>query len=668
MKKLMAIFLAALVVLMSTAALAEDAQTEELYGELVVGSTTALSGSFFTEMWGDNTSDIDVRMLLHGYNLMEWKSARGSYGLDGSVVTGMAVTDDYLGNRTYTLALAQDLTYSDGTPITAYDYAFSILLTAAPEVAEIGGETIASDAIVGVADYKSGASDVISGVRVLGDYSLAVTVSAEYQPFFYELAILDYCPYPIEVIAPGCEVADDGTGVYIRNIDSTIEAPIFTAELLEETILDPETGYLSHPSVVSGPYALVSFDWETRTAVFEINEYYKGNSAGETPSIPRIVYRTVSSDTMIAELESGEVDLLNKCVQADVIDAGLALTEDAAYSASDYARSGYSFISFNCEQTAVSSQAVRQAIAYCLDKDALVSGYVGDYGAAVDGYYGLGQWIYQLVSGEIEAPVEQPAEDATEEEQAAYEAELAEWDALSLDGVQVYDLDLEAAAALLDGDGWTLNREGGAYDPETDDVRCKEIGGELVPLELSMIYPEGNAIGDALQPAFIDNLAEVGIALTATPVEMTELLNVYYRSVERDCDMIYLATNFSVVFDPSRTFNPDDAYQGAYNRTAIADEELYERAVDMYRTEPGDTLSYLQKWVAFQERFAEVLPTIPVYSNTYYDFYTSALQNYDVSEHLTWSQAIVGAYLSDVVETVEPVEETAGESTFAAVE
>ena len=66
----------------------------------------------------------------------------------------------------------------------------------------------------------------------------------------------------------------------------------------------------------------MSFDWETRTAVFEINEYYKGNSAGETPSIPRIVFRTVSSDTMIAELQSGAVDLLHKCVQADVIDAG----------------------------------------------------------------------------------------------------------------------------------------------------------------------------------------------------------------------------------------------------------------------------------------------------------------------------------------------------------
>lgn len=656
MKKLLAIFLAALMAL-TGAALAEETQNEGLYDELVVGSTTALSGSFFTEMWGDNTSDIDVRMLLHGYNLMEWKSALGSYGLDERVVTGMVVTDDYLGNRTYTLALSRDLTYSDGTPITARDYAFSILLSAAPEIAAIGGETTASDAILGAADYKSGAAQALAGVRVLGDYSLAVTVSAEYQPFFYELALLNYCPYPIHVIAPGCEVADDGEGAYIRNADSTVEEPIFTAELLETTILDPETGYLSHPSVVSGPYVLSSFDWDTRTAVFKINEQYKGNSAGETPTIPRIVFRTVSPDTMIDELANGEVDLLHKCVQADVIDAGLALTgEDAGYSATNYARSGYSFISFNCERPATGSQAVRQAIAHCLDKDALVSGYVRNYGVAVDGYYGIGQWIYQLVNGAIGAPVEPLAEDASEEETAAYEAELAEWDALSLDGVATYALDLDAAAALLEGDGWTLNREGEAFDPAADDVRCKEIDGELVALELTMIYPEGNAIGDALQAAFVDNLAQVGVALAVEPVETTELLDIYYRNVERDCDMIYLATNFSVVFEPSSTFNPDDAYQGAYNRTAIADDELYERAVDMYRTEPGDTLAYLQKWVAFQERFAEVLPTIPVYSNMYFDFYTSTLQNYNVSEYLTWSQAIVGAYLSDVVQEV-PAEE-----------
>ena len=96
--------------------------------------------------------------------------------------------------------------------------------------------------------------------------------------------------------------------------------------------------------------------------------------------------------------------------------------------------------------------------------------------------------------------------------------------------------------------------------------------------------------------------------------------------------------------------SPADAEIGAANRTAIVDEELYNLAVDMRRTEPGDVLAYCQKWVAFQERFAEVLPVIPVYSNVYFDFYDNTLQEYDITANQTWSQAIVKAYLGDVME------------------
>ena len=283
------------------------------------------------------------------------------------------------------------------------------------------------------------------------------------------------------------------------------------------------------------------------------------------------------------------------------------------------------------------SQAVRQAIASCLDKDALVTDYVGNYGMRTDGYYGLGQWMAQIVNGTMAAPSEEPL---TEEQQVA-------WDALSLDNMKVWNLDVEAAATLLAEDGWTLNREGEAFDPETDDVRCKEIDGAMVPLELTAIYPEGNAIGELLQTALVDHLAQAGVLLTVEPVAMNELLQIYYRQAERDCDMIYLATNFNTVFDPSSTFDPSDAYQGVNNRTAIADEELYQLAVDMRRTEPENTLEYCQKWVAFQERFAEVLPAIPIYSNVYFDFYTDTLHDYNVSAQLTWAQAIVGAYLGD---------------------
>ena len=38
------------------------------------------------------------------------------------------------------------------------------------------------------------------------------------------------------MIAPGCEVRDDGEGAYIANIDETAVEPVFTAELLQSTV------------------------------------------------------------------------------------------------------------------------------------------------------------------------------------------------------------------------------------------------------------------------------------------------------------------------------------------------------------------------------------------------------------------------------------------------
>ncbi len=663
MRKFLGMILALLMVVNCTA-VAEELQdadelqvADELYTQLVVGNTTALSGGFFTEMWGSNTSDIDVRMLLHGYNLMEWNCESSMYSINDTVVSGIAVREDGSGNRTYTLTLYNDLYYSDGTPITAYDYAFSILLSAAPQVAAIGGQTVSSDYIVGIDAYKSGETDLISGVRVYQDDMLSLTVKSEYIPFFYELALLDYNPYPIHVIAPGCRVVDTKNGVAIRNADENKGEPIFTAELLKETILNKDTGYRSHPSVVSGPYTLTSFDWETRTAEFAINPYFKGNSAGEQPSIPKLILRTVSNDTMIEELREGSVGLLNKCVLADVIAEGTALTAEEPIGMTNYTRSGFSYISFSCERAAVSNQSVRQAIAYCFDQDVMVADYVGNYGLAVYGYYGLGQWMFQLVNGTLAAPEEELPANATAAEKNAYEERVAAWEALSLDEIPTYALNIEKARQLLVDDGWTLNRQGQPFNEGTDDVRCKLVNNELVALDLTMIYPEGNAIADGLDATLIANLAQVGIKLTVEAKPTVELLDIYYRNVARECDMIYLASNFETVFEPSAVFNPDEAYVGSTNRTGITDPELYNLAVAMRQTEPGDVLTYCQKWISFQERWAEVLPAIPVYSNVYFDFYTLTLQNYNVSENMTWSQAIVGAYLSDVVEEEEEEEE-----------
>ena len=50
-----------------TAETAEEPEIEvEFPDELIVGHPTITNGDFFTEMFGNNTADIDVRALIHG--------------------------------------------------------------------------------------------------------------------------------------------------------------------------------------------------------------------------------------------------------------------------------------------------------------------------------------------------------------------------------------------------------------------------------------------------------------------------------------------------------------------------------------------------------------------------------------------------------------------------
>lgn len=615
----------------------EEPLPDYSYDELVVGNPTHLEGNFYTDMWGDNTADLDVRILIHGYNLVTWDGEDGMFIYDPSVCNGLAEKDDGSGDRTYYISLYSDLYYSDGTPITAADYIFSFLMSIAPQVRELGGKPLRLDHISGVSEYLSGASKAVSGIRMTGEHQFSITIRQEYLPFFYELGLLYCTPSPMHVIAPGCTIRDDGNGVYI-------DGP-FTAELLKQTILDPETGYLSHPSPVSGPYMLTAYDGTT--AEFGINPYYKGDTVGYKPAIRRLVYTVADNETMIDRLSRGEFGLLNKVTRADAVTEGVQLT-GKGYAMSNYPRIGLTFISFSAEKPTVSSQAVRQAIAYSFDKNGAVSDYVGNYGLRVDGFYGLGQWMYQLVNGTMAYPIEEP-ENPTAAEKLEYEKELERWNALTMEGLHIYDPDTEEAVRLLTEDGWTLNRSGGAFAPETDDVRCREIDGQIVPLDLTLAYPEGNRIAEILEERFVPLLREAGIALTLVPKSMEEVLDQFYRRTERKYDMLYLGTNFDIVFDPSAHFIPGENGLPTWNYTEMTDEELYQLAVDLRRTEPGNTLEYCERWLKFQERFSEVLPMIPLYSNIYFDFYPRILQDYYISSEVTWTRAIVPAFLGEPV-------------------
>ncbi len=625
MKKIFALLLT--LALLLSAAAAEEVTGTGKYNTLTVGVTTPFSGNFFSAVLGNNTSDLDVRRLIHGYSLVEWHREQTMYQFDSRVVSGAVVGDD---GKTYNLVLSDRLSWQDGSPITAEDYAFSILLLTSKELEEAAGARADGSRFNGWEAYSSGESKGLAGVQMHGANNLKFTYADGFLPYFYELEALNFTPLPISVIAPGCRVADDGNGVYI-------DGP-FTADLLRKTLLDPETGYVTHPELTCGPYSLVSFDGDTAT--LRLNGHYLGDENGVMPQIPEIVVRETPSNEAVNALSAGEIDLLVRCLREDQITNGMALAGTGAFSMANYVRNGLSMISFRAEEGPTGEKAVRQAVASCLDRENLIRTYTAGFGIQVDGYYGLGQWMYLMANGTI-----LPQED---------DGRAAEWEALNLEGLTRYTLDVEKAKTLLRDAGWTLNEDGSAYDEtaEAPAVRCREKDGKQEALRLKLIYPVGNEAGPLLNEYFVPYLAQAGIALETEAIPMEELLEQYYGKAPRTSDMILLGTNFAEVFDPYPDFSAD----GTNRLNGVQDWRLMKLAEDMRQTEPGDVLTYCRKWLSFQEARTSVAMEIPLYSNAYFDFFIPELQNYAPATNASWTDAILNAFLGDVIEA--PAEET----------
>ena len=171
-----------------------------------------------------------------------------------------------------------------------------------------------------------------------------------------------------------------------------------------------------------------------------------------------------------------------------------------------------------------------------------------------------------------------------------------------------------------------------------------------------------------MEGTLVQSLAEAGIELKVEKVSADELLSQYYRLNEVKYDMYFLATNFEVMFDPSLSFTETEDGHHLWKTSGLIDDELWEMAVDMRRTEAGDLLSYCRKWLAFQQHIMDTLPMLPIYSNVYFDFYPQVLQEYHIAESISWPQTIVEAFLGDVVTETEGEEPEAETETAAEQE
>ena len=633
MKKLLGFLLAFLLLIPSAAPVrAEGKLPDEVVwnrwyqderARLTVETVTPMEGRFFTDLWGGTASDLDVRTLLHAASPVRWDAELERLVFDRSVLEDAAVLTNSDGSRTYLMVLAEDLRWSDGTRITAADYAFSILLQMDPATAETGGRPGDYSWLEGSDAYLGGRTKVLSGVRLMGDNILQVTVKAEALPYYYELNRLNIQPYPIEVIAPGTAVRDEGDGVYLSR-------PL-TAETLRQTVLDETKGYLRHPQKVSGPYLLKSFDGTT--AQLAANPYFRGTEDGYTPRIGRITFTAGYNSDMVSRLTEGKAGLLDKVTGAEAIRDGIrcVMASQDTLAMQVQPRAGLTLIRFMESSPKVQEKAVREAIACCFDRDTFTRLYTGGFGTRTDGFFGAGQWMYRMAAGAD-----------------AGDAKTLPEKGLTLPGLTCYKPDRAKAVRLLEAAGWTLNEKGENYNPYRDSVRYKRNGDSLTGLELTLAVPESEDIRKELELTLITPLKEAGVRLTVVPAGMAALQEAYDGGKDSGWDMLYLGENFSWIFDP-KILKPGEENNGD-SELHQAREEVFAMALDMVRTEPEDTAGFVRKWTAMQERITETLPLLPVYSNLYFDFHTRELHEFDVTRGMSWAEAIVRSCMSDMEE------------------
>ena len=595
----------------STSSDAEAGQTGEKptepTGQLVIGSITQVINEFYDTGFSASETNYNMYDLIHGgYDTVVY-TKEGEFEYNPTVVASHEETENEDGTKTYTVSINDGLVWSDGTPITAKDYVFAMLLENSDEMAGVDGYPCNSGySVVGYDEWLAGTADTFAGVHLVDDMTYSITIKAEELPYHYDITYASARPRPLHVIAPDCDVEDTENGATITGD--------FTTDLLKETINNTETGYRYNPKVTCGPYLFDSFDEAGQQATLKANPEFV-TTAAVKPSIETLVIKTVSSDTMMNELEAGTVDVLYSASGGDTINAGLDLVEEGVANQVSYMRNGYGQLQFDCSVFPTDSEKVRQAIAYCLDRNEFARQYTGGYGSVVHSFYGLAQWEYQ---------------------------ESVDW---INENLNTYDMNVEAAIALLEEDGWTLNADGTPYSGSG--VRYKDVNGELKPLTITWCNSEGNPVSELLATMLPENMKAAGMELQPTTTDFATLQNAMLHATDTQYNMYNLATGFATANSPWYYFSNDEAWMGNYNTNWIADQELNDAVMPLKSIPYDDHDGWLSAWQNFIKVWNEKLPNVPLYSDQYYDFISTRVQGWDNTATWGWQNAVLDAWVTE---------------------
>ncbi len=674
----------------STAPSEAPSESQEVFeNKVILGDVTELSGDFRYPGWGSSSvgaSDQGVWFLTSGLSTME-SDQGGDYQWSQTVVKSHEETENDDSTCTYTIEIYDDLKFSDGSPVTAKNYLAYVLSFSTPVAQGTNHSGMNGQALVGFEDFnaytgpgsETGTKE-FSGVRLLGDYTFSLTVSSDYYPSYFAYTNGAVQPYVLEQwLGKDVDIMDDGNGCYLTDnyYEMNGEDYVKAAEILGNRY------NLDIP--YSGPYVVSEWDEGTSQAVMTINPEYKGNFEGQKPSIETIVYSKIIEETQVAQLTGGEIDVLGQVTGGDATKAALAVVDGEKFVETHYQRAGYGKIQFDCDFGPTMFKEVRQAVAYLLNRNEFCQTFTGGYGVVVDGPYSPDFSMWQAVQDEIELTDYSFSPDTAvkvlEEGGWIYNSkgEPYEPGQTGVDAVRYKKLTAEEANAAS-GDGTADVNKNYASVANTDGVTYKtvEVNGEYyMPLAINWFGSQPNSVTDLLTTTLSNSsdLAAAGMVIRSTTGDFTLLQGNIYREASYGYEgtptygMYNLATGWpSAVYDQSYNWSLDpkyfpyssnkvlDEYDKAFPYDQKAEKLSYEEAVEASGDKLGmDYLSmamifnattedeYNHWWMGYIERWNELMPDIPLYSNYYYDVYNAKIENFETSPFFDQDRAILYA-------------------------
>lgn len=568
----------------------EDAEVTYSNKQVIIGDQNETSGDI-TPMWTNSASDYNAYKMITGLETV-YVDRDGKWNVNETVVDNMEEAENEDGSKTWTIKIKDGLKFSNGEAVTAKNYVFYYLFWGSNEVLT---DLEASEASAtnpryakGYAAYSAGESDTFEGVHLIDDMTFSITVDASYLPFYYGKSLVSVTPEYIQGWVP-----EDVT------IEETENGAKFSDNFTAEYIGDKVNEFRYNPTVCSGPYMFTSYDANAYSYTLTKNPEFAGNFEGQTANIETVIYKYVAQDTMMDQLKTGAIDLLLQGTDGKDIEAGLDMVDEGGFDYCNYPRAGYGMVTFKCNQGPTQFKEVRQAIAYLLDRNAFAQTFTGGHGIVVNGPYGASQWMVNEYADEVDA-------------------------------LNAYTYSPEKAVELLEQGGWVYNEDGSDYSGEG--VRYKKLeDGTMMPLIIEWCSSENNSVSDLLVTSLQQNpdLIAAGIQINQNVVTFTELLQHYYDpSTENQYQMFNLATGFSNPYDVAYMYEPGSDS----NINCLLDPEgteLYNLAVAMNQSEEDNDEQYGENWVAFMQKWNDLMPEIPLYSNDYHDFFSTRLHDFE---------------------------------------